>query len=527
MKKLLLFFILSLTLNAQNFTVASYNVENLFDLIKNRSDYQEYKPNTKSKWNQRNFNIKINNVLKVLKDLDADIIALQEIENRQMLQLLLKKLPKYKYSSFSKYRNSSVGIGFLSKIKIKSSKDISVKFINKLFRPILETTFILNNIEFKVFNNHWPSKRVAESYRVKYAKKLYDRLKKLPADYDYILVGDFNSNYDEFKTLYRDKKLNNTLGITGINQVLNTSIKKRYVTYDDVLKNKKRVHFNTWLDLPYEKRFSNKYRGNHNTPDNIILAPALFDTKKVSYIPKSFKVFKPNYLYKNKKILRWKMKQRVHQGGGFSDHLPIVASFSTKAEKRNILKKIEIQEKAQKKTLNKISMLYNKIKLVNELYLKNVIVIYKNKNSAIIKQKNNRAIYLYNNAQDLSLGFSYDLRVSQIKDYNGLKELEEFNIEKYNGKYKYYKDLYLYAHKTDIFDKKYQNEIIKNLKGTYKKGKLYFKYKGIYKKIKIFAKNKKYLPKENSKITIIRGHLGYYRNKVQILIHKKSDINVN
>jgi len=515
--KLLLLIFLSLTLSAKTFTVASYNVENLFDLTKHRSDYREYQPNTKAKWNQKNFNIKVNNVVKVLKDIDADIIGLQEIENRQMMQMLLKKLPTYKYFSFTKYRNSSVGVGFLSKIKIISNKDIDVKFTNKLFRPILETTFKLENNEFKIFNNHWPSKRVAESYRVKFAKKLYDRLLKLPRDYDYILLGDFNSNYDEFKTIYKEKKLNNTSGITGINQVLNTTLNKKFITYDDILKRGKKVNYNLWLDIPYHDRFSNKYRGRNNTPDNIIISPALLDNKRLSYVTKSFKVFKPNYLYKNKKIIRWKMKQKVHFGSGYSDHLPIIASFSTNKEKKNPLKKIE------KKKLNKISELYDKTKLVDNVYLKNVVVIYKNKNSAIIKQKNDRAIYLYNNAQELSEGFSYDLSITQLKDYNGLKEVNDYKIKKHNGKVKNYKKLYLDSKYINIFDTKYQNEIVTNIKGTYKKGKLYLGNN----KIKIFSKNREELPKENTKIKIKRAHIGYYRNNVQIMIHNKNEIDVN
>lgn len=509
---LLLFLALALALNAKTFTVASYNVENLFDLKKDRSDYKEYLPNTQSKWNQKTFNIKINNVVRVLKDIDADIIGLQEIENRQMMQQLVRKLPEYKYFSFTKYRNSSVGVGFLSKIKIKSNKDINVKFSNKIFRPLLETTFEIDNFEFKIFNNHWPSKRVAESYRVKYAKKLYDRLQKLPRDYDYILLGDFNSNYDEFKTINREKKLNNTQGVTGINQVLNTTINKRYVTYDDILKRGKRVNYNLWLDLKNSERFSNKYRGRNNTPDNIIIAPALFDNKKLSYVTKSFKVFKPNYLYKNKKIIRWRMNNKVHTGHGFSDHLPIIATFSTKKEKKSPLKKIE------KKELNKISQLYTKEKLLEDVLLKDVVVIYKHGKSAIIKQKNDRAIYLYNNAQDLSEGFSYDLAISQIMDYNGLIEVEDYKIKKHKGKIKNYKSLYLNPKKIDIFDTKYQNEIVTNLSGEFKKGKLYLKDG---KKIKLFAKDKKNLPKNNTEINIKRAHIGYYRGNPQILIHEK------
>ena len=333
MIKLFLLTLFALNIYAKDFIIASYNAENLFDLKKQNSEYKEFIPNTSSKWNQKNFNIKINNAVKVIKDIDADIIALQEIENRDVIQLLLKKLPQYKYSSFVKYPRSSVGLGFISKIEIKNNRRIDVKFTNKIFRPILESTFVFDNSEFKIFNNHWPSKRVAESYRIKFAKKLQDRLYRLPRDYDYILLGDFNSNYDEMRSFKYDKRLNNTQGITGINQVLNTTVKNRYITYDDVLKLKRNVHFNLWLDLPSNQRFSSKYRTRSNTPDNIILSPALLDSKNISYIHKSFDVFKPSYLYKNNKVLRWQMKgskyNKVHVGAGYSDHLPIYAKFST------------------------------------------------------------------------------------------------------------------------------------------------------------------------------------------------------
>lgn len=511
MFKLLILLFIPILLLGKTFTVASYNVENLFDLKEDRSDYYEYKPYNKSKWNQKTFNIKLNNLIKVINDIDADIMALQEIENKKLIDLLIKKLPNYKYSSFSKYKNSSVGVGFLSKIKIISNSDINVRFSNKLFRPILETTFEQDRIEFKIFNNHWPSKRVAESYRVKYAKTLFDRLKKLPRDYDYILLGDFNSNYNEFETIYKEYKLNNTSGITGINQVLNTTVDKKFVTYDDILQRDKRVHYNLWLELKYNERFSNKYRGKNTTPDNIILSSALFDNKKISYILNSFKTFKPTYLYKSGKIFRWKIKNGVHLLQGYSDHLPIVASFSTNKELKNPIKKIK------KKSIDKISQLYEKEKLTKKVYLDNVIVIYKKGDNAIIKQKNDRAIYLYNNARDLSEGFSYDIEISQIKNYHGLKEVEDFSIEKYNGKVKDYKNLYINSKNINIFDLKSQNEIVTNLKGFYKKGYLYIEDK----RIRVFAVEKKFLPKKSGNITIKKAHVSYYRNYPQILLHEK------
>lgn len=148
----LLFF--TLFLYANNLKIASYNVENLFDLEANGSEYKEFIPNSDSNWNENIFNIKFANVLKVIEDLDADVIALQEIENENIIKLLKEKLPQYKYYTFSKYDTSSVGLGFLSKIKILESKNLDFKLKNERYRPILETTFLYDGVEFKIFNNH-------------------------------------------------------------------------------------------------------------------------------------------------------------------------------------------------------------------------------------------------------------------------------------------------------------------------------------------------------------------------------------
>lgn len=517
---LLLTFITSF-LFSKEFTLATYNIENLFDLKKDKSDYKEYIPNTKANWNKKTFNIKLKNSIKVIKDIDADILALQEIENINILKLLQKKLPNYKYISFSKYKNSSVGLGFLSTFPIKNEKSIKVKFSNKIYRPILKTTFKIQNYKLIVFNNHWPSKRVSESYRIKYAKKLYEEVKKLPKDEDYILLGDFNSNYDEFKTIYKQKRLNDSYGITGINQVLNTTIDKKYVSYDDILKQKPRVHYNLWLELIYKDRFSNIYRGRKNTPDNILLSPALFDNKKITYLPRSFEVFKPNYLYKNKKILRWAMKNRVHQGFGYSDHLPIFAKFTTKDEDKNPLLYLK------KEKLSQISELYKKEKLTKNVLIKDAIVIYKNENNAIIKQKNDRAIYLYKNAKDLKLGSSYDLKIKQIDNYFGLKEVKDFEVLSLNKKIENYKKYFLDASKIDFMNLLYQNEILINLKGFYKKGYLYFDKSMEKNRIKIYFKNKNIKIKNNSYISLKKAHIGYYKNQIQLVIYNQSEIDVN
>lgn len=521
MQKILLLLIFSIFVNAQTIKIASYNVENFFDLVYDKTEYNEYIPNSNTLWNQRNFNIKLNNLLRVINDLDADIIALQEIENIELMKLLKQKLPQYSYSSFTKYQNSAVGLGFLSKIEIKNSQILDVKFQNAIYRPILENTFKVDNIEFKIFNNHWPSKRTSENYRIKYAQALYDRIKALPKDYDYILLGDFNSDYNEFLTFKYNKKLNQTSGLTGINHILNSVINNEFVTYDDIFTYNKRVHYNLWLDLKTELRFSTKFKDQNNTPDNILLPPSLFDNKNLSYIPYSFNVFKPSYLFENNKILRWQMSKDfkpIHKGYGFSDHLPIFALFSIKKEDTKPLKDVTLEQ-----NIVDIKTLYNKDKLIFPAFLNNVIVIYKANDKAIIKEKDGRAILIFKNTQDLKLGYSYHLQINQIYNFYGLKEIKDFIILKEVEEIKSYQELFLDTKNADIFDFKYENEVVTNLKGFVSKGKLLLENN---KMIKLFSKDKNILPKDGETILIKQAQLGSFKGNMQIILNENSDYEV-
>jgi exonuclease III len=521
--KILFLLLISLILNANTFSVASYNVENLFDLKEDGNEYSEFVPNTKSNWNENSFNIKITNLLKVINDLNTDIIALQEVENEELMKLLLQKLPQYKFYSFIKYPDSSVGLGFLSKIEIKNNSFIDVKFQTKNFRPILETTFIYKNIEFKIFNNHWASKKSPESYRIKFAKNLQDRVLKLPLDYDYILLGDFNSDYNEMDTFRTNQRLNNTQNITGINQILNSVIDDKFITSEDILNTEKKVHYNLWLEIPRNNRFSSKFREENTTPDNILLPFSLFDNKKLSYVSNSFSVFKPNYLYENNIINRWQIDEingiKIHKTEGYSDHLPIYAKFFLN---KNSLEKENIKTKKSTDNFH-ISDLYNKENLNEPITIKNVNVIYKDDEKAIIKQQNNRAILIYKNTKDLKLGYSYNLLVNQIYNYNGLKEIKEFIILNELEKNSDYKSLYLDAKNIDLSDFKYENEIITNLKGVLKKSNLYLENG---KMIKLYVNNKNILPKNTEEITIISGHLATYRGNIQIILYSQSDFKI-
>ncbi len=507
-KYLLLFVFLTTLLFSKEFSVTSYNVENLFDLNYDKTEYEEYIPNSKSNWNKSTYNKKIENIAKVLKQLDSSIIALQEIESKLVLKDLQRKLPQYKYITFVKYPNSSVGLGFLSKIKILHNNQIKVRFQDKTFRPILETTFLFEKIKFKIFNNHWPSKKSKESYRIKYAYSLLNVIKELPKDYDYIILGDFNSNYNEKESLYFTKKLNDSSNITGINDILNTTIKKEFINKTSILNQEQRAHYNLWFELEYKERFSYKFKGENSTPDNIILPVSMFDKKNISYINNSFKVFKPSYLYDNKKINRWQIKNGIHRKVGYSDHLPITASF-----KVSTFEKIE-------QNYSQISDLYKTSQLQKQFDLKDVVVIYKNKNSVIVKQKDNRAIFIYK-APHLKLAYNYDLRVKSINDFFGLKQIENFSTIKVNKKTKELNSYYLKVENLEnIEDLKYQNEVLVNFEALYKDKKLEFNNQ----KVRVYFKT--HIPKDNRKIFIKKAHIAYFKQYVQLIIYSKEDFEI-
>lgn len=235
----------------------------------------------------------------------------------------------------------------------------------------------------------------------------------------------------------------------------------------------------------------------------------MFDNKKISYVSNSFLIFKPEYLYKNKRVNRWQIKNSVHTGKGYSDHLPILAKFSTsKQEKQNI------------KEIKRIEDLYKIENLETEVLLKDCIVLLKDDKNIIIKQKDNRAIFIYKKSDELSEGFSYDLTIKKIKTFNGLKEISEFEIKDYKGKIADYKTLYLDITKINPFDLKNQNELIKEIKGIYNKGYFYFDNK----KIAIYFKNREIIPPNGSSIIIKRAQIGYYIDKIQLVIFNKSDI---
>ena len=377
-------------LYATELKIASYNVENLFDMKYSGREYDAYIPN-RHNWTLSNYKKKLLNISEVICGIDADIIALQEIENENVLKALQKSLKRvgcnYKYRAITHKKISAIQQAILSKKPIQSTRELKVGYKLGL-RPILEAKFMIEGRALYIYVNHWKSKASKEPQRMVSAKVLKKRLLQLPKESEYILIGDFNSNYNEDELIGSSTGLNTTLNSVNENKI----------------QQKIFAHYNLWLELPIYKRWSHNFYGDKQGLDAILLPHTLFDGRGVDYVNDSFYVFKKSYLFHKKGyIFRWVYKKNRHRGEGYSDHLPVVATFSTKPYR----------------------YLPSTVRLEKE-----VKVISKDKKRAWIKLKNREKILIYGGVKDLYVGKKYDISIYSEQIYKGEREIIDFKIEK-------------------------------------------------------------------------------------------------
>ena len=515
----LLLFLVPFLLLSKPFKVATYNVENLFDAQYVGTEYDDYREN--HNWTKRMVDIKLNNVAEVICDLDADILGLQEIENAHILEQLKRRLSRvgcaYKYSAISTKKGATIQVALLSRFPIKKQKELQVSYSPRV-RNILEVEVDIRGESLWVFVNHWKSRAYKgyESKRLKYAKVLKRHLDTFPKTKPYIVLGDFNTDYDAHLSL--EKKIDDTHGKTGLHHILGVADGDTLVDESSLIKGLKGSHYTLWKELALDQRWNTKFYGKKGTADHIVLPSSLFDQNGIEYVNNSFKVFRKGYLFtKRGYIYRWQYKKGKHRGKGYSDHLPVYAYFDTKpytpgTDKKSVKKKRETE---------KIEYFYTLEALENEVVVQNVVVIWKQRGNAIIKQtKEGRGIFLFGCAGELEVGKKYDLLVRAMKDYKGLKELTHVYVLKEKGEENVSKYL---LKQTDLSEKisTRQNEVIIDLVGIYKKK--YFYVDG--RKIPIYFKKKNSTPANGSKLKIDYALLGYYK-KLQLVVYRTKDFTI-
>ena len=515
--------------SAQTLKVATWNVENLFDMQYNGTEYADYIPGRHG-WNSRRFKQKLMHLSEVICDLDADVIALQEVENdnalRELQQTLKRSGCNYRYRAITNKPDTPIHNAILSRVKISHKSDILIK-PNGRYRSILRVK-LDTEPPLYIFVNHWKSLSGPESERVIYAKALLKSIKRLPKGSEYILLGDFNSDWNEYRRM--DKRHNDTGGISGINQILKTTVKNHTIRCSDLKKysSSEYIHCNLWTQLPPSQRWSHNFFGEKMTLDSIIIPPTLLDGKGWDYKMNSFGIFKPKYLFgKYGWIKRWEIKNHRHTGRGYSDHLPIYAIFENRSgllyKITHILEKKSIEPQSSNSNIETIDIdkLLDRFESNNIRYpllIKDAIVILKRGKMAVIQQKpQGRAIMIYGDSYMLEEGRVYDLRVYKMKRYKGMSEITDFEIAK-RGRYRD-KDSYIKRFKPELLSSRYISAVVKGIKGIYRDRNIIIDGK----RYPIYFKNRKKIPPNGAFIKIKVAQIGYYINKFEIVVWSPQD----
>jgi len=131
------------------------------------------------------------------------------------------------------------------------------------------------------------------------------------------------------------------------------------------------------------------------------------------------------------------------------------------------------------------------------------------------------AIFIYGAAKELKEGERYDLTISELGNYNGLKEalriesakqIETLPMDGY----------YLRSWDLKEQDPNLQNQVFVDLEGLYRNEKLEIGGE----KIPIHFKRKKFKPQEGVRLKIFFAHLGYYKKRAQLVLYDQSDFEV-
>ena len=303
-----------------HFTVAFYNLENLFDTKNDHEKLDEdFTPKGFKKWDDRKFGIKVKKIAKVIAKIGTDdsnespvLIGVAEVENSDVIATLLKtgklKNKAYDYVHFDSPDERGIDTALIYNteyFKVISSQTIPLLVANEngardFTRDILYVKGKLNNEEVHVFVNHWPSRRDgsdATSYkRIEAARTILKKLDELSVNEEVtnvILMGDFNDD--------PNSKSIQTLMDSG-----------RFL--------------NPMQQLLSPVSGSANYKGEWSLFDQILISHSFLNYEKGTHSFKKAEIYNPKFLkewkgkYKGNPFRTFAGKKYL---GGYSDHFPV------------------------------------------------------------------------------------------------------------------------------------------------------------------------------------------------------------
>ena len=186
------------TYHRETIKMAFYNVENLFDTIRNPLTFDaEFTPKGARRWNTERYQLKIAHIAQVLDELQADLVGLAEVENETVIRdLLLTMSQDYNYI----HRHTADSRGIDVALLYRGSSFIPER-ISQAGAPLLRRDFLvvegeLNNEPLCIVICHMPAVSNGTALRNQAAQllnHLTDSLQSQHSNRKLIVMGDFNA----------------------------------------------------------------------------------------------------------------------------------------------------------------------------------------------------------------------------------------------------------------------------------------------------------------------------------------------
>lgn len=308
----------------KDLNVAFYNVENLFDAVDDpKTSDEDFTPQGKYKWTDASYHIKLQNLAKVIASLDADIVGLAEVENREVLEDLIAE-PALKSASFQiVHEHSSDGRGIdvallyrADAFQYQNHETLRPQFTfdrGYRSRDVLKVTGkTADGSNLHLFVNHWPSRRggreESEPRRLVLARLVngsLDKIRQTEPDARFLLMGDFNDDPHN----------------KGLMEILDSKADPALVSNDGLFNPMRTMH-------NPESYGSLTYQGKWNLFDQFLLSEDLVNASKgLHYVANSAEVYQPEWMRVGYGRSAEAPKRAIFRGefrdDGFSDHFPI------------------------------------------------------------------------------------------------------------------------------------------------------------------------------------------------------------
>jgi endonuclease/exonuclease/phosphatase family metal-dependent hydrolase len=310
-------------------TIAFYNVENLFDTVRDTLIFDEDRtPAGKDHWTLERYQKKLDHIAKVLSEIGADItktspdiIGLCEVENRKVLEDLVHhpylQNKDYGIVHFDSPDMRGIDVALLYKRAVflpgtfKSHRLLLVNLEDErnFTRDQLVVGGLLDDEQVYFIVNHWPSRSGGETKsqpnRIAAAqlnKTIIDSILTLESEAKIISMGDFNDDPTD----------------VSFKKVLKTKGKPKEVAETDL--------FNP-MEALYKKGLGSlAYRDKWNLFDQLFFTGNFLDPQHSTYAFWKAGIYNPPYIvdargqYKGYPLRTYAGGNYV---GGYSDHFPV------------------------------------------------------------------------------------------------------------------------------------------------------------------------------------------------------------